>query len=250
LAYDRQKVANVDDLSRVGANIAIKDIQRQPDKFCYSVPQSGPDFGRRREAADRACAAYEGIGGAGDAATGQVDPTKTSGEAIKAARDQAAVPLNEQIAAYKQFVEDVAMLWYKMWVAYSPQGLKVSYANEDGEQVTAIISADILRSMDIDIRIDVSPVDRTPSCRRRLPCRISWAAGISISPNMSMRSATIRVCPRVSFNRFSTPGNRLSRRRFWRLCSKTHAGAGSSGLIMQMGGGAGEMPQVPGGNAY
>ena len=37
--------------------------------------------------------------GASDAATGQVDPTRASGEAIKAARDQSAMNLNEQTAA-------------------------------------------------------------------------------------------------------------------------------------------------------
>ena len=63
--------------------------------------------------------------GASESATGQVDPTKTSGEAIKAARDQSAMNLNEQSAAYKQFVEDLAMIWYKLWVAYSVQGLKL-----------------------------------------------------------------------------------------------------------------------------
>ena len=38
---------------------------------------------------------------------GQIDPTQASGTAIIATRDQAALPLNEQVARYRQFVEDV-----------------------------------------------------------------------------------------------------------------------------------------------
>ena len=89
--------------------------------------------------------------GAGEAATGQVDPTKASGEAIKAARDQSAISLNEQSAAYKQFVEDLAMIWYKLWVAYSVRGLRLA----DG---TLLPHAE-LEALDIDIKIDISPID-------------------------------------------------------------------------------------------
>ena len=89
--------------------------------------------------------------GAGEAATGQVDPTKASGEAIKAARDQSAISLNEQSAAYKQFVEDLAMIWYKLWVAYSVRGLRLA----DG---TLLPHAE-LEALDVDIKIDISPID-------------------------------------------------------------------------------------------
>lgn len=94
------------------------------------------------------------VEGAGDAATGTVDPTRASGEAIKAARDQAAVPLNEQVAAYKQYIEDTAMIWLKLWTAGAVNGLCVEM---DGENVS--IAYEDLQGMDIDIKIDVTPVD-------------------------------------------------------------------------------------------
>lgn len=59
--------------------------------------------------------------------------------------------LNEQSAAYKQFVEDLAMIWYKLWVAYSVQGLKL----DNG----VLISNADLQNLDIDIKIDISPID-------------------------------------------------------------------------------------------
>ena len=96
--------------------------------------------------------------GAGDAALGQIDPTQASGEAIRAVKDQAAIPLNEQISAYKQLREDIAYMDYKMKVAYSPDGLEVRY-EDNGETVSEVIPQEVLQSLDLAIRIDVSPID-------------------------------------------------------------------------------------------
>lgn len=158
LAYDSQKIADVDKLSTVGATIPINNIAGNPInsliQYLNPAPISSDATALQSELVDRT----RELEGASDAATGQIDPTKASGEAIKAARDQAAIPLNEQIASYKQFVEDIALLWYKLWVVYSPQGLQVDY-EDNGQQISDVIGADVLRGLDIDIKIDVSPVD-------------------------------------------------------------------------------------------
>ena len=43
------------------------------------------------------------------------------------------------------------MIWYKLWVAYSVQGLKL----DNG----VLISNADLQNLDIDIKIDISPID-------------------------------------------------------------------------------------------
>ena len=91
------------------------------------------------------------LAGAGDAALGNFNPELASGVAIIAVRDQAALPLNEQTAAFKQMVEDVALIWYSLWAAYNPLGLTVSY---DG--VETLIQPDELRELRPNIRVDVS----------------------------------------------------------------------------------------------
>lgn len=158
LVYDAHKVTDVDKLSTVGASIAIENLNENNIntiiQYLNPAPISGDAAELQKETIDRT----RELEGASDAATGQIDPTQASGEAIKAARDQAAIPLNEQIAAYKQFVEDIALLWYKLWVVYSPQGLQINY-DDNGEQVSEVIPADVLQGLDIDIKIDVSPVD-------------------------------------------------------------------------------------------
>ncbi len=158
LAYDNEKVSNADKLTEIGASIKIKNLQGNPINSLISYLNPAPISSDAERLQNEFIDQTQKLEGAGDAAMGQVDPTKASGEAIKAARDQAAVPLNEQIAAYKQLVEDIALLWYKMWVAYSPNGLQVQF-KQDGQPVSAVIPQEILQSLDIDIRVDVSPVD-------------------------------------------------------------------------------------------
>ena len=91
------------------------------------------------------------LAGAGDAATGQVDPTKTSGAAIIAARDQSAIPLNEQTAFYRQTVEDLGMVWLDMWSAYYPDGIQTPEG--------AYIPVDAIKPDEMSVKVDVTPTD-------------------------------------------------------------------------------------------
>lgn len=91
------------------------------------------------------------LAGAGDAVTGQINPEKASGAAIVAVRDAAALPLNAAVANYRQFVEDIALIWYDMWVAYHPNGMTVTV-----EDMPVQIPAEALQEMKIDVRVDVS----------------------------------------------------------------------------------------------
>lgn len=73
------------------------------------------------------------LAGAGEAVTGNINPEKASGAAIIAVRDANALPLNHQAAALKQFVEDIALIWFDMWVAYHPGGLEIITEQEASE---------------------------------------------------------------------------------------------------------------------
>lgn len=158
LVYDMDRVANVDDLDTVGAKIAIENLATNGVGSVIQYLSPAAISNNASELQNEMIALTQQLEGAGDAALGQVDPEKTSGEAIKAARDAAAVPLNEQYAAYKQFVEDVAMIWYRLWVAYSPAGLFINYFDGDNV-VQEVIEPAALENIDMMIRIDVSPID-------------------------------------------------------------------------------------------
>lgn len=156
LAYMENAISNPESLDLIGAKIGIKygETQKITDIISYLQPTVlSPDA---KGLTDELLQGSKDLAGAGDAALGQVDPTQASGAAIIASRDQAALPLNEQVARYKQFVEDIAVLWYDIWKAYNPNGLEVTTTNEMGEEETQIIPASVLDSLMINVRIDVS----------------------------------------------------------------------------------------------
>ena len=104
---------------------------------------------------DEMIAITKDLSGAGDAALGNIDPTQASGSAIIAVRDQAALPLNEQTAKFRQFAEDIACIWLKLWGIYNPDILALpSGITISGRQLIKLAP---------EVRVDIS--DTTPFSR-------------------------------------------------------------------------------------
>lgn len=99
--------------------------------------------------------------GAGDVATGSVDPTQASGKAILAVQQATQQPLNEQVDTYKTFIEDLARIYYDMWKAYKVNGMQVliEEKNENGEtiEVPYTIPYEVLNELEANIRVDITP---------------------------------------------------------------------------------------------
>lgn len=148
LVYSADRITNPKALTEVGTAIEVEGggVNSIKDAVNYLTPSSmSPDA---KILSDEILSVTKDLSGAGDAALGSVNPTEASGAAIIAVRDQAALPLNEQTARFKQFAEDIARIWYRLWVVYSPSGLELP----DGIVVTsAQISA-----LEPEIRIDIS----------------------------------------------------------------------------------------------
>lgn len=176
--YDQDRVANPEALGKVGASLRVKNLAGNP---LNSMVQYLTPVGIGGDAAalqNEIVTMSRELEGASDAATGQVDPTQASGEAIKAARDQSALNLNEQATAYKQFVEDLALIWYKLWAAYSVEGMSVRLPDgQGGEAQTAVIPHEALADMDINIKIDISPVDPYSVLSREMALENALAQG-------------------------------------------------------------------------
>lgn len=156
---DANAIQNIDKLSEVGSTILIDNFAANPvqNLVGYLTPASiSPDAEKLQ---GELINVTRELAGAGDAATGSVDPTKASGEAIKAARDQSALPLNEQVSAEIQTLEDIALLWFKMWVGYAVNGLAISTEDENGTPMRIIIDQLTLKKIKPSIKIDVSPID-------------------------------------------------------------------------------------------
>lgn len=157
---DVDKISNADALDQVGATVEMHNLAGNPiSSYVGYITPVGIGTDAPNLQAELVSMSRE-LEGASDAATGSVDPTKASGEAIKAARDQSALTLNEQSAFYKQFVEDIATVWCKLMAAYG-----------------AGITPDELDEVEFDIKIDVSPVDPYSVLARQMALENALAKG-------------------------------------------------------------------------
>jgi hypothetical protein len=84
------------------------------------------------------------LAGAGDTATGQVNPESASGRAILAVQQASQAPMTEQKESYKNFIEDIAKIDLEYLVVYSEDGVNMEDAFSEPDPVTikrpAIIS--------------------------------------------------------------------------------------------------------------
>lgn len=147
-AYNSDMIEDPSNLDRPGAVIAMRDTQglgsiQQAIGYIQPSGISSEVVNLENELISMT----KELTGAGDAALGNINPEQASGAAITAVQDQADIPLNRAIAAFKQMIEDVAILWYHMIKAYNPAG----YEGKNGR-----ISAEELKGLCTRVKVDVS----------------------------------------------------------------------------------------------
>jgi hypothetical protein len=168
LAYDKSAVSNPKDLMKVGAAIGIQGGGAQSINQMIGYLSPANTSSDAQALFSDLLLQTKDLDGAGDMALGNINPERTSGEAITAIRDQTQIPLNEQVKINSQFVEDVANLWFDMWTTWdldefrtpslSPLGEPMT--DELGNPVTTRMPMADLESLKPSVRIDVSEDNR------------------------------------------------------------------------------------------
>lgn len=102
------------------------------------------------------------LAGAGDTATGQVDPESASGRAILAVQQASQAPMTEQKESYKNFIEDLARIWLEYLIAYSVDGVNLEEKVTDpmtGEETIQLVNVpqSALKELQATVKIDVTP---------------------------------------------------------------------------------------------
>ena len=156
IAYDSSTVQNPEDLDTVGKPIEVNGGGAQSVAQQVAYLNATNISSDAKNLQDDLLQTTKDLAGASDYAMGNVNPEQASGQAIIAVRDSAQIPLNENVARFKQFVEDVALLWFDMWVAYHPEGINVTSINDMGEEVQTLIEQQQLQELKPTVRIDVS----------------------------------------------------------------------------------------------
>lgn len=156
LAYDSNAIRNPDDLDKVGAKIEVGGggMQSVNQLITYLSPMSmSPDA---KSLSDDILSISQELSGAGETSMGNIDPNRVAASAIIAIRDQAALPLNEQVAKSESFVEELAKLWIEIWMTYNPNGFEVLMTDDEGNKYPEQITKEELDKLKPDIRIDTS----------------------------------------------------------------------------------------------
>ncbi len=102
------------------------------------------------------------LAGAGDIATGDINPESASGKAILAVQQASQLPTNEQTLALKTTLEDLARIWLDMWKTYATDGLVINYENKDpmtGEINTEPVKVpySVLQALQASVKVDITP---------------------------------------------------------------------------------------------
>jgi hypothetical protein len=102
------------------------------------------------------------LAGAGDTATGQVNPESASGRAILAVQQASQAPMTEQKESYKNFIEDLARIWLEYIIAYSVDGIDMEQEVVDpmtGEETVQIVNVPqtALQQLQATVKIDITP---------------------------------------------------------------------------------------------
>lgn len=162
LVVNDEFIQNASALTEVGSTIKLKggagldDVRKQVG---YLNPASmSPDA---KNLQDDLINTTKDLEGAGDVATGSVDPTQASGKAIVAVQQATQQPLNEQVDTYKTFIEDIARIWYDMWKAYNVEGVQVMFEQQDENgntvEVPGTFTNELLRKLDANVKVDITP---------------------------------------------------------------------------------------------
>lgn len=157
------KIANPSAINRVGGVIKTKGNATVDDvaKVISTLPpaQMSPDVKQLQEDLIQVT---RDLAGAGDIATGQVNPEDASGRAILAVQQASQSPMTEQKESYKNFIEDLAKIWLDMIIVYSQDGIKLEEEVTDpqtGQPVIELVEVPqtALQELQATVKVDITP---------------------------------------------------------------------------------------------
>ena len=159
---DTSKIANPSALNTVGGTIKTNG---QPVEDVHKIvttltpAQMSPDVKQLQE--DLISVTRE-LAGAGEVATGSVNPEDASGRAILAVQQASQSPMTEQKESYKKFIEDVARIWLDYLIVYSVDGIDMEEEVTDpatGQETIQVVNVPqvTLQQLQATVKVDVTP---------------------------------------------------------------------------------------------
>ena len=159
---DASKISNIEDLDTVGGIIytqghAVDDVHKVLGTL--QPAQMSPDV---KQLQDDLIQVTRELAGAGEVATGQVNPEDASGRAILAVQQASQSPMTEQKEHFKAFIEDVANIWLEYLIVHSAEGIDMEEEVVDeqtGEKYLQVVNVPqtVLEKLQAVVKVDVTP---------------------------------------------------------------------------------------------
>ena len=159
---DKSKISNPASLNQVGGVIMtngqpVDDVHKivgtlQPAAMSPDVKELQNDL----------ITVTRELAGAGDIATGQVDPESASGRAILAVQQASQAPMTDQKEAFKTFIEDLARIWLEYLIVYAEDGVNMEEEVDDpttGEKIVQLVNVpqSALEQLQAAVKVDITP---------------------------------------------------------------------------------------------
>ena len=159
---DVSKIANPEAINTVGGTIRtngqpVDDVNKivgtiHPAQMSSDVKQLQEDLIQMSRE----------LAGAGETATGDVDPENASGRAILAVQQASQAPMTEQKESYKNFIEDIAKIDLEYFVIYAEDGVNMEETVTDpatGEEYIQMVNVPqtVLKQLQAVAKIDITP---------------------------------------------------------------------------------------------
>ena len=159
---DISKISNPNAVDKVGGTIKVNGQSVEDVKKIYGVIQPAQMSADVEKVMNELIQTTRELAGAGDAATGDVNPESASGKAILAVQQASQMPITEQTMALKQTIEDLARIWLDMIKTYAKDGLVIEYETTDyltGEKESTPVKVPktVLDALQATVKVDITP---------------------------------------------------------------------------------------------
>ena len=157
------KIINPNDVDKVGVTIKTKNGQTVEDvNRLIGVVQPAQMSSDVEKVQNEVVSLSRELAGAGDIATGTINPEQASGKAILAVQQAQQQPLVEQLTELKTFIEDVARIWLDHLITYSENGLVLEEEVTDpstGEDFIQLVTIPqtSLEELKATVKVDITP---------------------------------------------------------------------------------------------
>ena len=159
---DVTKVQNPSSIDRVGGIIKTNGQTVDDVRKVVGVIQPAQMSADVEKVMNELISTTRELAGAGDIATGDVNPESASGKAILAVQQASQMPVTEQTIALKTTLEDLARIWLDMWKVYADDGLVIDYEESNpmtGETTSQPVKVpyNVLQELQANAKVDITP---------------------------------------------------------------------------------------------